>query len=224
MEDEIYKNKYLKYKQKYLLAKQSGGGNDALILTKLDTIKILDPQLESTFSELTLNVKCVDFERLMRTNLGDMAHILKRGDQSFRKFTKDVYICGESQMKKMGSEFGNEFGKVANPILTELKRTTGEQLKQASTTMMPQLQQAMQQSIQRGISSTQRKMESKLGQIGTQHGGYNTGIINDMMKRMFGMTMQDTDIAKILDEFKYDVVIKYSPKIIGSSKIDIIKI
>jgi len=227
MQNDYYKEKYLKYKRKYLSKKnksQRGGGllHEAIILTKLDNIKSLDPKLQNFTDEISVDVKCIDLEKLIRSELGNKSYLLKSDFSAFEKFTKDKYICGETQAKKIGSEVGN----IAKPILSDIKRTTQEQLKQSVDTLTPQLQQSIQTGISSVIDVGTRKATEKIKTIGNhpQQGGFNSKIVLDLVKRVFKKDLNDDDVKKIIQENNYDVVIKYSQQFIGKSKITIIKL
>lgn len=227
MQDIQYKPKYLKYKRKYLLAKekQYGGGilQNAIILTKLDLIKSLDPQLQNLTDELPVSVKCMDLENILRTELGNKAHLIKDDMQMFVKFTKDQYICGETHAKKIGSDVTD----IAKPVLSDIKKTTQEQLKQSVSAITPQIQQSIQTGISSAINVGTQKATEKIGKIGSkpqQSGGINVKIVLDLVKRVFKKDLSETDVSKIITENNYDVAIKYSQQLIGKSKITVLKL
>jgi len=236
--DKIYERKYRKYKEKYLKLKQQGGGftTDALILTKFDTIKELlypNQSYEQLAKENNTTVKCIEFESKIRNETGSMSHLLLQSLEQFVPFNKTVNICGETQVKKMGSEMGKivtpqlaEIGSIAKQQMTgmvqQTTKTLSSSLQQGMTTGMSALQQGMQQKIDTGMSKIQRKIQPP--QRGGEDNFVHIEFINEIAQRLFGKTVKLDDVGRIITDRKYNILIRYKQQLIGKSKVTIFRL
>lgn len=250
---DMYKKKYLKYKSKYLQLQQStqtGSGifTEAFIITRLETIKSLNTQLQSDFNELKINVKCTDFENLVRSELGMNAHIMMHSDSNFVKFTNERSICRETQLKNLGSNVGTqlhtgikELQKVAAPIVADIKKTAETQIKQASAVVIPKITQSIQTGIIKAIEQGTKSIDKAIDKANDkntklkfgltteqpQTGGSSdrkVDIVIGMIERGLHKRVEPKILEQIVNDNKYDIVIHYEQQIMGKSKLTIIKL
>lgn len=229
-DDRIYKQKYLKYKSKYLELKQNGGGMtiNALILTKFDIVKNLlfpNNDLSSLAEEVATSVKCTDLERLIRTETGKNAHVLLQSLNNFEPFNKNLSICAETEIKKTSSNIGNIITPQLKEFTNVLQQQVTSTIQQAAPIAQTALKQKIDTASQRASQSIQRRLspQTKL----QQQGGANdaTKLISDIAGRLWGKTNLDQNIIEqIIKNNNYDIVIRYKQRIIGKSEVIVFRL
>lgn len=230
--DEMYKEKYLKYKTKYL-ALQSGGLFDSfVILTKFENIKQFLPSEEI----LEFSSDCTNVEK----NLFNKAHVYKKKTNNFDLITTENPICGKTisllEAKKKVSEGATEFGKtmksVAQPMLEEILKVAKEEGKRTLTTIGTTAKtEAEKRTQQLGekITTVGTRQIQKIGQkidtkLTHQSGGSKAQQIISVLNSL-NLNYNNADaIEKIISENQYNIVIKFVPSVIGKSKFYVTKL
>lgn len=230
----LYKYKYLKYKSKYLTAQYGGVLDNFIILTKMSE---LYPKFIHS-DNLEFSADCTDVEK----NLFGKAHVFKKKYGGFELMTQTNPICGKTismldvkkKLSEVNKEIGHEIKKDVLPVFTQLKKSTkdeigktipilSEKIKGLGTSTIETVGEfARKKGIQK-MDNFGKKMETLQRHSKTGGGGIGLKIISILSS--IGCDYSDANaIEKIVNEYNYDVAIKFIPKLIGKSNFSITKL